>query len=243
MRWFRFFFAAALPLIFSACLPPATTQTAAPTILSRQKLAPITLSPPPILVDGKPAITTCPVRVTVTAVRYSSGSVFYEVNDLVPEKADGFSILLPRVEAVTAQTDPPAAESNVTHLHIAKRRTATTYDKIQVHVEINIQRADENGRRHPPKITAQCKTELWGNQVEIVSELTLINDGIPKWSAPQDRIESQKRTDIESEFSPAVELPLSPEWIPAEKPQGKDDPPLPARRPMGHGSFVVKQGI
>src|SRR5262245_53192508 len=89
------FFAAAFPLTLAACLPPATTQTPAPTIVGKFQLPVITLTPPPILIDGKHAISTCPVRVTVSAVRYSSGSVFYEVVDLKPEKPDGFAILMP----------------------------------------------------------------------------------------------------------------------------------------------------
>jgi hypothetical protein len=234
--------AAILPLSLAACLPPETKQTPAPTIVGKLQLPAITLLPPAILLDGKPVITTCPVQVTVNAVRYSSGSVFYEVVDLKPEKSSGFNILMPRIETITDKSDPPPPDFNITALHTAYRRSATDNDLIQVHVTIIVEREDAAGRKHEPTLHAVCTAQVWGSQTNVIAEQKLLTDGPLRWSQPEERNESQKRVDLESDPSPEVQIPAAPEWIPHDKEPPKESTPLPSRRPVGSGTFIVKRG-
>ena len=180
------------------------------------------LSPSAIAVDGKPAVTVCPVQVVVVAKKYSSGSVYYEIKSAVPVKRGGFAILLPRTETVTNEPLP----TTETRLHVARKRVTVDNDRIQIHVELELERSDAAGKEHPPMVLATCKTELWGTKTTYIGERRRVDDGgVPEWSAIEERIDKHGREDVESEASAEVTVVAPVEFVPQDK--GKITPETP----------------
>jgi hypothetical protein len=205
-------------------------------------LPPVRLEPPVVTVDGRPAVSVGSVVVKIVAKKYSSGGVYYEVKDLIPDRAAAFAILQPRVESIIRNGVPDAEAAN-TRLVVEHTRTVTENDLIQVHVTLEVERADAAGNEHPPTLVAACRTELWGTTSVRVGERKLIDEGGKRrWGPLDERLESQTRTDVESDPSPEVPVSAGPEWLPESKGTVRPGMTFPVRRLVGHGTFVVKRG-